>query len=632
MKRMILAIFVALLFLFLTEEFIFAEAPSPSITVRQWEQMTLPEGVSFDDITDFAVSPANSHVAFLATYKGLYRTDDAGKNWTRVATDTLSWVYGVAIARSNPQRLYAESWYVYRSDDSGNTWFRLDSPHPTCGIAVAPSDEDRIYALACWGSEAAIYRSDDGGISWITPTIALSPTLRNLAIAPSDPDLLIASGSNGTFRSTDGGFTWEEVPADGYPYPCPVFDPHPPYTIYLGLWNSLLRSTDGGQTWEDGDLDREFATLIPSPFSDNELLGGSDEGAWRIKVGSEGWQAIPWEAPMPLRHLAYTPGDGDVIYARTDSGWWRYVSRTLSYTFTVYLPLVSRSENQYSFPEASQQALERANLYRARAGVMLLCLHPAIVTAAQNHANYYMLNHDDPSAWEYGAHGEVEGKPGYTGRWPSDRIKAAGFPWSGGSEVMHFIGDPIASVDGWMATVYHRVIMLDPDAHYTGYGYGKDGSVAVVAVDVMDFGTGPTDKGIWRPLCYPLAYPADGQTEVPISWDGGEYPDPLPPDASRPVGYPFTIQGAGGLLEVEWAEMRDGSGNLVEVHPNPPDCSGFNCYALIPVSPLQPNTTYTVHARGEVCGIPFDRTWQFTTGEATGAALEVRKRIGPPWK
>jgi len=38
----------------------------------------------------------------------------------------------------------------------------------------------------------------------------------------------------------------------------------------------------------------------------------------------------------------------------------------------------------------------------------------------------------------------------------------------GGSEVMHGWGDPVASVDGWMASIYHRVISLDPGAIFTG--------------------------------------------------------------------------------------------------------------------------------------------------------------------
>ncbi len=318
------------------------------------------------------------------------------------------------------------------------------------------------------------------------------------------------------------------------------------------------------------------------------------------------------------------------MYAWNGSGLWRYVAAGVSLTRAVYLPATYRQFSA-SLSPAAQQALDRLNVYRVRAGVIALRLHLAIVAAAQNHANYHMLNYADASAWTNGPHGEVPGKPGFTGAGPWDRIVAAGYPsdypWWAGSEVMHFIGDPIASVDGWMATIYHRVIPLDPGALYTGYGNGKN---AFTAVDVMDFGGGPTSSGIWSSaLPFPLAYPADGQTGVPTSWGGGESPDPLPPGASRPVGYPFTLQGVGGTLQVTSAVMRDGANQVVAVHPNPPACPAFNCYALIALAPLQPNMAYTVQAQGNVGGIPFSRSWTFATGIGAMAPLDQRT-IGPP--
>ncbi|HEX9989789.1 MAG TPA: S-layer homology domain-containing protein [Chloroflexia bacterium] len=267
----------------------------------------------------------------------------------------------------------------------------------------------------------------------------------------------------------------------------------------------------------------------------------------------------------------------------------------------------------YSALPAPSRAVNWLNIYRNIASLPLLQIHPSIQAATQYHANYYLLNHNDPSAMTYGPHGEVEGKPSYTGRWPSDRIRAAGFEWWGGAEVMHFIGEPVAGVDGWMSTIYHRVIMLDVKARYTGYGSGsqQEGN-GRQAVDVMDFGEGPPEPT--TPTPFPLAYPVDNQINVPPEWDGGESPDPLPPGAQRPVGYPFTLQGERGVLHVDAAELRTSSGDLVPTHPNPPDCPSFNCYALIAISPLQPHTTYIVHARGTIQQLAFDRTWRFTTG------------------
>src|SRR5436309_2528307 len=113
-------------------------------------------------------------------------------------------------------------------------------------------------------------------------------------------------------------------------------------------------------------------------------------------------------------------------------------------------PAVARTS-----PVPADTALARANEFRARAGLPPLQGDAAITTATQNHANYYALNHADPPAIA-NPHNEVAGKPGFTGVNFWDRLQAAGFSGNATAEVMHFLGDPRASVNGWMASVFHR--------------------------------------------------------------------------------------------------------------------------------------------------------------------------------
>lgn len=313
----------------------------------------------------------------------------------------------------------------------------------------------------------------------------------------------------------------------------------------------------------------------------------------------------PWMAPPPL---VLEP---NWIEESTSAGADMAVAAASN---KVFIPLLTApnggggGDNRVS--GEAQTAIRLVNEYRALAGVGPLTLNPTIVKASENHARYHMLNVSDPDAWIYGAHGEVDKKPGYTGQWPSDRLERQGFPWIGGAEVIHYYGDPETAVRDWMNTVYHRILLLDPVAEYAGYAGDQNSQTAI---DVMDFGIGPESRQKKQPAPYPLAYPANGQKKVPVSWSGLEAPDPLPAGAKKPVGFPFTLQGVGGTLVVDKIELVDGAGNRVAIHPNPPDCSSFNCYAVIAVSPLKPNTVYRVHARGNVGGVPFDQTWEFRT-------------------
>ena len=609
-----------------------------------WESIPLPSGVTTATINGFTVHPTNARTAFLATGNGLYKTTDAGLAWAQIEPALFSTIFEVIIGIDNPQRIYVRSWDLFRSDDDGATWTKVSIPASVCGIAIAPSLADRIYARKCNDAQyPSLWRSNDGGQNW-TPATTETKTFSALVVSPQQPDLLAAISADQVLRSTDGGATWVQSQI-GIRYAGKLlFDLNAPYTLYLGHWTGLMRSQNGGETWEDSSADREFSTFIIAPDGSGTLLGGSQIATWHLTSDNTGWRASAWNTPQQVRALWSSATDDSVIYAMNGSGVWRQTKGELPQPFTatnfLFLPLVQRDTTISSAAlgaidsaPADEQAIERANIYRARVGAIPLRVHPAITDAAQNHAAYYMANYTDPSALTYGPHGEVENKQHYTGRRASDRIKVAGFAWAGGAEVMHFVGDPTISVDDWAATVYHRLLLLDPNAHYAGYGLAKDGR----GVDVMDFAGGPTETGIWSSaLPHPLGYPANGQTDVPRAWLGNESPSPLPPGVQRPVGYPFTLQGVGGKLAVTKAELRTADGQVVPVHPNPAGCADANCYTLIATTPLQPSTVYIVEASGTVEGVAFQQQWQFTTaagdvaaGEVAAAELTAQFELGP---
>lgn len=617
-----------------------------SSSTATWQSITLPTNVTTATINMLAVHPLHAASLYLATQSGLYHSQDAGTSWRRSSHLADNPIFEVVQAEANPQRLYIRSWQTYRSDDGGITWQELTPPEHTCGFVIAPSQPDRLYARRCAPSALPpVVRSDDGGHSWIIPTNAITETFDIIAITPDQPDIIIATNFDQTWRSIDGGQHWTQAAIGVRYFGRPLFDRENPATLYLGHWTGLLRSQDTGVTWEDSNSAREFSTLALLPREAGVLMGGNQEATWRFQADSERWQAAAWQAPAKIEQLWSSANDPQILYARNNDGLWRLdlrTTRTFTPTHSLFLPFVQKSVNtaiaansseskvavQHSAQHivemdatetlsnsSSEQAVARANHYRALAGVAPFQSHPAIATAAAGHINYRLLNYADSSAWTYGAHGQVEGKPGFTGQWPKDRIAAAGYPWWGGAEVMHGLGNPISSVDDWVATVYHRFAILDPYNHYAGYAHHTG---APVAVDVMDFGSGPTGEGVWMPATpYPLAYPADGQTNVPTSWSGAESPSPLPPGAQGPVGYPFTLQGVGGGVTITQAELRTEAGELVPTHPNPPDCASGSCLALMAVTPLMPHTTYVVTAAGDVSGVAFQRKWRFTTGADT---------------
>ncbi|MBE2315815.1 exo-alpha-sialidase [Solirubrobacter sp. CPCC 204708] len=103
---------------------------------------------------------------------------------------------------------------LIESKDAGRSWQPV-SLHGEVDFHVLESAGERIYGF---GSDFAtreprFLTSADGGRSW-DPLTAPEPLI-SLALAPDDPQRLIASGERGLHRSGDGGRTWEPVEAPG---------------------------------------------------------------------------------------------------------------------------------------------------------------------------------------------------------------------------------------------------------------------------------------------------------------------------------------------------------------------------------------------------------------------------------
>ena len=73
----------------------------------------------------FAVSPADPKVMYVAMRDGLYRSTDAGENWTPAAKG-LKNLAAVAVNPRRPVEVYAVTadGRIHRSRDGGVTWDR----------------------------------------------------------------------------------------------------------------------------------------------------------------------------------------------------------------------------------------------------------------------------------------------------------------------------------------------------------------------------------------------------------------------------------------------------------------------------------------------------------------------------
>jgi len=117
-------------------------------------------------------------------------------------------------------------------------------------IDVAPSDFNIIYA----GTETGfINKSTDKGQNWqqMAPGYLFGGGITAVAVHPTNPDIVFASGDNQVHRSDDGGNTWQPLlPVSNLFYADRLrIDPQNPLKIFAASEKGIHVSSDGGNTW-----------------------------------------------------------------------------------------------------------------------------------------------------------------------------------------------------------------------------------------------------------------------------------------------------------------------------------------------------------------------------------------------
>jgi len=145
----------------------------------------------------------------------------------------------------------------------------------------------------------------------------------SLAIDPTAPSTLYATGSGGVFKSTNGGESWTPIDTGlttvnvgGL-----VIDPVAPATLYAGTDRGLFKSTNGGGSWGavNTGLDGYFTVWAIDPSNSSTLYGSADgAGVLKSTDGGGSWTAINAGLTNPnVTAFAIDPSTPTTLYAGT---------------------------------------------------------------------------------------------------------------------------------------------------------------------------------------------------------------------------------------------------------------------------------------------------------------------------
>ncbi len=362
---------------------------------RTWKHLDLHDA---QQIASIIVDPKDPDRVFVAAQghpygpneqRGVFRSLNGGQTWQKVLyKDENVGAVDLVFDPRNSHVIFAGMWAsrrppwttdgsyggpgsgLYKSTDGGGSWRQITKGLPTeaddlgrIGLAVSPSDPDRMYALVDAGKKTGVYRSDDAGESWqlVNTEERVSGRGDDFACVRVDPrnkDVIYVANTS-TYRSTDAGrnFTAIKGAPGGDDYHTIWINPENPGIIALAVDQGATISVNGGQTWSSWYnqptaqfyhviTDNEFPYWVYGGQQESGSIGTasrSDFGEITFRdwttVGVEEWGYV---APDPLHpNLIY--GGKATVFDR-NTGQTRDVSpvvlRTGQYRFNRTAPLI----------------------------------------------------------------------------------------------------------------------------------------------------------------------------------------------------------------------------------------------------------------------------------------------------
>ena len=266
---------------------------------------------------------------------GIWKTTDAGVVWTPIFDGKpIASIGALAVAPSDRNIIYAGTGEsdirsnlssgngVYKSADGGKTWVHigLDDTRQISRIVIDPHDPQVVYVGAlghAYGPNAkrGVYKSSDGGANW-TKVLDQGPEIgvADLAICASHPNLLFAT-------------TWHTH--------------RPPWSTYApidGPGSGLYRSQDSGKTWSrlqgnglpDGDWGRAgvdvaadgrrvYALIQSAIQNSSQAALSKTAGLYRSDDGGNTWTLANNDPRLTSRAWYFSgitidPQNPDVVY------------------------------------------------------------------------------------------------------------------------------------------------------------------------------------------------------------------------------------------------------------------------------------------------------------------------------
>ena len=278
-------------------------------------------------------SPLGQGTAYVAGGGGMRRSEDDGRTWTAVDYFAGNTGISVGVDPADPRRVFASTaWMVHRSEDGGRTWQETGGAFRAADFVFDPLDRDVVYATCALNDGGGLYRTADGGATWIRLAPEVFASAHHLERDAGDPRILYASlmrgagfaKRGGLMRTDDGGGHWTsaETGLNQVIVRDLAADAVTPGRLYAATDAGAYRTDDGGASWQA--INTGLASLSPAaiavagPGPDVLYWAAGYGGIYRRDLAGGSWRLTSTDlAGAQVTHLAGDARNPDRIFAST---------------------------------------------------------------------------------------------------------------------------------------------------------------------------------------------------------------------------------------------------------------------------------------------------------------------------
>jgi len=235
------------------------------------------------------------------------------------------------VDKTNSNILYGtqQSGELVKSTDGGATYNNITKPAGETGEWITPFEQDPLIANTIYAGYNKVYKSINGGDSWIPISQNFSGALNHLKIAPSSSNTMYAAIGGLLYKTITGSGIWSSVTGFSGNINSIAIHPTNPNKLAIATTSNdkVYVSVNGGVNWTVKNTGLPNFSPLALVWENNNKDGlyvGMNYGVYYLDNTLSSWQVFSNLLPnVMINELEINTADNKLYTATYGRGVWR---------------------------------------------------------------------------------------------------------------------------------------------------------------------------------------------------------------------------------------------------------------------------------------------------------------------